>query len=280
MDSEPETSALGRHASWPGWHNGPVDPRALLENIAKQIDDDPRTALRTGEEQAEAIGARAPLAEDGETCRLLVIAAANLQDQHGADAWRARSRRIADSIPWPELGAALDMSESLRDLAIANGGTTNGKGLDELVGTPEALAILDRMLPVVRGVDSGIGETLPNAAPTRARCRRWYYENRGTHLLTLGRYEAASAEFATAAVEAALDPRGNLKSQAGGALADYLLALDSADAAGIDAAVDNTDAIAQSARALPNGADLAESALRNAAVMRARGRGLTIYAIA
>ncbi len=253
-----------------------MDAKELLDSVFELAPfGDPAAALALGDQELDAMRARPANAEDAETCRLLSISAAEIGDYRRAASWRRRALLRATLIGWPEMVAALAMSDAFVALAQRNDDYPHGRSLDVIVGEPEALRILDELEPFATGPGSGIAPTAK--APSPALIRRFILEKRGSFQLALGEY-AAAADSYRAAEAAAENARGTAKSHAGLALAEYLQALEASDASAMAAALSETEFTISAAERIGE-LDLAATARRNAEVMRQGGRDLLLYEI-
>lgn len=238
--------------------------------------NDAAAALELADREWPGVHTRAANAADAETCRLAMLSCLDpgIADHGRAATWRARALARFALIGWREGVASILMAGAFTALAQANRDYADGKTLDVVVGSDEALLVLDELEPFT--VEPGSGITVGTRSPTPQLVRRFLYEKRGFLLLLAGRYADARASYAEAAGAAATSPRGSIKVRAGLALVDYRAALDG-DGDPADALA-RTEAVATDARELGE-ADLVRDAEHNAAVMRAGGTDLVAYEI-
>lgn len=253
-----------------------MDEKALLATIFDVAKDDPADVLALGNAHWQEIAARPPTPEDAETCRLIGISAAEVEAFDAGALWRTRAHAIASQIPWPELIAAINISEAFSRLARRNDNYPRGRTLDVIEGSPEAIEIVLSLRAVADGPDSGIVVT--PRSPTIALIKRFVLEKTGSFQLALKDIDGAAASF-EAAVEHAEGTRGVLKSRGGLALASYLRALNADDATTAAAATAETRAVLGELIAADEDARTIEIARHNAAVMRRGSRDLLLYEI-
>jgi len=253
-----------------------MDATSLLARVIDLAPTtDPAGALALGESEWPQMEARAATAEDAESCRLLSLSGAETRDHAAADRWRDRARTRAEAVGWPELVAALDMSEAFRTLSVHNDDYRRGRTLDVIEGSTEAVDLIRRLGPVAEGPDSGI--RVSRQSPSVALIRRFVLEKTGSFQLALRQWDEAAESFA-GAVRAAEGPRGLLKSRGGLALADYSRAREAGDHQGMAAATEATESVA--AESLTHGeGDVESTARHNAAVMARGGGDLLLYEI-
>lgn len=253
-----------------------MNERELLDRVFELAPTaDPRAALALGEQEAMALEARPAYAEDAETCRLLSIAAAAVGEYAVGAAWRRRALLRGALIGWTEMVAALVMSDAFIALSKRNDDYSIGKTLDSIQGEPESLRILAELEPFT--VEPGSGISVTAKSPSPALIRRFVLEKRGSFQLALGDF-AAAAESYTAAEAAAENARGKLKSHAGLALAQYLIATEGGDRGAADSALAETAAVESRAMEIRE-PDVASTARHNVDVMRRGGRDLLLYEI-
>lgn len=253
-----------------------MDAKALLARIIELAPTkDPVSALALGETEWPEMAARTATPEDAETCRLLSISGSEIGDYAVADLWRNRARVLGEAVGWPELIAALDMSQAFRALSVRNDSFCRGKSLDVIEGSSDAVVLIKKLAPVADGPDSGI--RVSRQSPSPALIRRFVLEKTGSFQLALKQWDEAAESF-TRAIDAAEGPRGLLKSRGGLALANYCRGLQARAQDAISAALTETESVAAEATARDQG-DIAVNAQHNAEVMARRGQDLLLYEI-
>jgi hypothetical protein len=255
-----------------------MDAEELLAHVYELAPTkDPAAALALGADQWDAMSTRPANPEDAETCRLLAISGAETGEYSVADRWRDRARALGEKVGWPELIAALDMSEAFKALSIRNGDYHRGKTLDVIDGSPEAVELISTLSRVANGPESGI--RVSDRSPSVALIRRFVLEKTGSFQLALGQWDLAAVSFAQA-VKFAESPRGLLKSRGGLALAVYSRAMDTPndDSDSLATALAETRSIADEAGTMGED-DVASTAGHNANVMARSGRDLLLYEI-
>jgi len=166
--------------------------------------------------------------------------------------------------------AACVMSEAFILLSRRNDDYSAGKTLDVIQGEPESLRILADLEPFTLEPGSGISVTAKSPSP--ALIRRFVLEKRGSFQLALGEYQAAVDSY-VAAGAAAENARGRVKTQAGLALARYLVALEQGDLDALATALRETESLIGEAESIRE-SDVATTARYNAEVMSRSGRDL------
>lgn len=220
------------------------------------------------------IARREANAEDAETCRLVALAAAQLEDFPALRLWRARALSRFAAIGWTEGVASILMGEAFAELARVNGDYPDGKTLDRLRASSVALGIFDEMERFAFGPGSGF--RLGPGSPTRDVIKRFFHEKRG-FLLLIGSTanRVAARRSYELALEAAQDnERGQVKVKLGLALIDYL----ESPSRSASEAIDRTEELGKAALALGR-QDLSDIAAMNVHVMRAGGDALHAYEI-
>lgn len=253
-----------------------VEAKALLARIIELAPTmDPAGALALGESEWPEMGGRAATPEDAETCRLLSISAAEVGEYTAADEWRDRARTRGEAVGWPELIAALDMSQAFKLLSAYNDDYRRGKTLDVIEGSAAAVELIQSLESVAEGPDSGL--RVSRQSPSVALIRRFVWEKSGSFQLAMKQWDEAAESFAKA-VEAAESTRGLLKSRGGLALANYCRALNAGDQQVVTAALDETRTVAAEASRSGEG-DVESIARHNAEVMDRRGGDVLLYEI-
>lgn len=244
---------------------------ALLFELAPNVDPD--AALALGEVQWPAMASRTPCPHDAESCRLLSLAALELNppDFLAADLWRTRALTRFALSGWHEGMAAVLMGRALTALSKANEDYPNGKTLDVIQGCRPALAFLDELEYFIRASPSGI--SVGPRSPDQALLARFLHEKRGFLLLALGDLDAAKQSYKEASAAAVGNPRGSVKVRLGHALVDYV------SGARSEALADTRAALADAKQLGPAGIDLVEWGEANVTVMERNGVELRPYEI-
>lgn len=257
-------------------HNGHMDEKGLLAAIYEFAPtNDPYEALAIGAAEWSGMESRPANPEDAESCRLLMVSAAGLQEFNLARVWRSRARSIGERIPWPEMIAALNMSEAFAALSIRNDDYSRGRTLDLIEGSPEAVEIIQALANIAEGPGTGIHVT--PRSPTIQLIRRFLFEKAGSFQLALGDDDSAAESFRQAAA-AAEGPRGSMKTHGGLAIANYRRGLGSDDETAVEQAFRDTRDIERRADDAGE-TDVAATAAHNGAVMGRRGQDLLLYEI-
>lgn len=249
----------------------------LAEIVELAPTKDPVRALELGDAEWPAMESRGATPEDAEICRLLAVSAGEVGDYPAAERWRQRSRVRGEAVGWPELVAALDMQLAFKALSIRNNDYANGKTLDVIEGSTEAVELIQRLAPVADGPDSGI--RVSAQSPSVALIRRFILDKTGAFQLALGQWPEAAASF-TKAIAGAEGARGRLKSRGGLWLALYSGAMDAGDDGAAEEAHVATRAVAiEATENGPRTEDVAITAHHNVEVMSRRGRDLLLYEV-
>ena len=257
--------------------DGRMDAHTLCSKVVELAPThDPARAFALGEAEWPEMQTREATAADAEVCRLISLSASVLGDYEAADLWRERARVRGEAVGWPEMIAALNMSEAFKALSVRNDDYIAGRTLDVIQGSPEALEAMRRLEAVAESGGSGI--RVSAQSPSVELIRRFVFEKTGSFQLALRQYDAAVESFAKA-VAVAEDPRGLLKTRAGLALALYCRALGVSDSGTVESAIAETQSVAAEAAELSRNADVAETALHNAETMSRQGRDLLLYEI-
>lgn len=227
--------------------------------------------LSTVTGQWPAINSRSERPEDAETCRLAMISAASLKLYAVGVLWQARALARFVALDWHEGAAAVIMSNAFRLLAIANDDFVDGETFDVLRPAPEAVQVLEELLPFTEGPGRGF-----TCGPTPELIARFVHEKSGFLLAVERRWEEALAAYDRALKYVALEPRGQVKVQLGRAAVSYLSERD----AGRDGkeAVRLTEQLAADPRTLEH-EDLTGTAQTNLKRMREGRLDLVPYEI-
>jgi tetratricopeptide (TPR) repeat protein len=212
-------------------------------------------------------------AYDAESARLLALSAIEQTEvSFGlAELWRTRALTRFSAIGWHEGVAMYIMARAFVDLSMTNSDYADGRTLDVIAGSIEALSMFDEIELFLRMPSSGI--SVGERSPSKAGLERFFHEKRGFLLVVLGRLEEARESYdrAIAVATAAGNRRGIVKSRMGRALVDYL-AGDTEGAARVTA-----DGVAEASST--GHPDLVDIGTHNVAVMGRGGRDLRPYEI-
>jgi hypothetical protein len=251
------------------------DLYARISDLFRDAHTDAGAAKLLGEVRAAwpDMRDRVPSPEDGEICRLAMLASFQtaIQPDPEAAVWRARALSRFAATGWTEAVGAVAMGEAFRMLALANGDYEHGRTLDLLRPAPHARAVLEELQVYLAAGDSGI--RLGPSAPSPAVLERFLHEKCGFLLLVEGDLEAARASYARAAEAVRGHRRGEIKVALGAALVEYVGARSTGE--GSADATDELIAAAESA----GQSDLVATARHNVDVMRAGGGDLLGYEI-
>lgn len=233
----------------------------------------PSAALALGAEQWTWMAARPATAEDAETCRLLSLAALepDVDDPVMMVTWRSRALTRFALLGWHEGIAALLMGDAFRALSIVNDAYPDGKTLDKVTGSRDAISIIEQIEPFSH--DPGSGISAGTRSPSPALVRRWLYEKRGFFRMAAGDFEGAGEDYDRALMESQGSLRGQIKVRLGRVLSDYL----AAHSEGVDGEP-FAAATAELRSQLEQGdGDLLRASAHNIEVMRRGGKDVMPY---
>ena len=254
-----------------------MDAEALYDVVA-DLDTkshDPEVArklITLADESLAEMSARDSDPYDAETCRLVMLAAAKLDEFELMRVWRSRALARFAEVGWVEGVGMIIMSEAFTELSRANRFYQAGRTIDVLITSPTALAMLDEMARFTEGPGSGF--ELAGRSPSQASLRRLYPEKRGFLLLLGEDFQASRASYEVA-LAAAANERGKVKVRLALLLVDYLGEL----AEGMPTSGGNETRRLGEQAAMVASSDLTEIAEHNAKVMDAGGRSLMPYEI-
>lgn len=234
---------------------------------------DPSAALTLGADQWMWMAARPATAEDAETCRLLSLAALepDIHDPVAMVTWRSRALTRFALLGWQEGIAALLMGDAFRALSIVNADYPEGRTLDKVTGSRDAISIIEQIEPFSH--DPGSGISVGRRSPSPALVRRWLYEKRGFFRMVTGDFAGAGEDYDRALVENEGSRRGQIKVRLGRALVDYLAALP----AGVDPAPFVGTTAQLRAQLDQEDVDLLRASGHNLEVMRRGGEDVMPY---
>lgn len=234
---------------------------------------DPRTRLLSlVGDQWGAMEARDPNPYDAETCRLTMLAAAKGGDFSAVRLWRVRALARFVAVEWLSGVGMVLMSLAFSELAIANSDYSGGKTLDVLAGSQAALDILEEVERFTVG--QGSEPQLMSGSPSRDVLRRLFHEKKAFLLLLDHQYEGSRRSY-QAAQAAATTSRGKIKVQLGAILVDLLDPATTTSPLALAAA---TEDLGRQASAIDS-ADVGETAMRNARLIRSSRRDVSPYEI-
>ena len=195
-----------------------MTPEDLLDVVKRTWSDgDYGSVLDIVTAEWPAISSRSGQPEDAETCRLAMISAAAQARYPVSVLWQARALTRFVALDWHEGAAAVIMSNTFRLLALANDGYSNGKTYDVLRPAPEAVLLLQDLLPFTERPGRGY-----KCGPTPELIARFVHEKSGFLLALELRWEDAIAAYDRAEAYVKPEPRGQVKVPLGRALVRYL----------------------------------------------------------
>lgn len=243
----------------------------LLESVYGQWSSGAAEAvLRRVEAGWDEIRARPLNAEDAETCRQAMLAASRLGRYAEAVSWRVRATSRFVATGWQEGVMAVMMTEMFRALSLHNDHYPDGRTIDVIKPSRDAMSVLDELPPF----GDGDGDGSRSAGPDPAMISRFHHEKRGFLLMLERRWDEALASYTRALDFVAADPRGDVKVRAGRALVAYL--------ADLEAGGDGREAAEETARLVHvakgiGAKDVEKAAEANVSAMRRGSRALEPY---
>lgn len=195
-----------------------MTPGDLLDTAKRTWSDgDNRGVLGIVTSEWPAITSRSGQPEDAETCRLAMIAAAAERLYPVSTLWQARALVRFVALDWHEGAAAVIMAGTFRLLAMANDDYAYGHTYDVLRPAPEAVGLLEDLMPFTKGAGRGF-----TCGPTPELIARFVHEKSGFLLTLEHRWDDALEAYDRAMDYVAPEPRGQVKVPLGRAVLGYL----------------------------------------------------------
>ncbi len=193
-------------------------PGELLALVKRTWSDgDYRGVLEIAAAEWPAISSRSGPPEDAETCRLAMISAAAAKRYSESVLWQARAMTRFVALDWHEGAAAVIMTGTFRLLAMANDDYADGMTYDVLRPAPEAVLMLEDLVPFTKRPGRGF-----DCGPAPDLIARFVHEKSGFLLALERRWEDAFAAYDRAMDYVASEQRGQVKVPLGRAAVTYL----------------------------------------------------------